>query len=261
MNIRSSIIPAFIASLTALVLMPQAHAFTIIYSHDFSGGTGALNGTPVDVGTANWVASDLFRQNGTINPGPGSATLAFTPQDGNLYSLDATLTGVTGAGNDWIALGFANGQSLDTNTASRFITGQVIGTSWMLFRGSNNGNFAFRGLGSGGNGGTTDGQQWVGPLANEGGGDVDLRILLDTTGGPGTWTATWLAKRPTDADYTVVRPATAMLTESMNSVGLAIANPGISGGIQSFSLSIVPEPSTGLLLALAGLGLLGRRRR
>ena len=261
MKAESPLIPTVIAVLTALVLVPQAQAM-VIFSHDFSVGAANLNGTPVDVGTGNWVAATVFSQNGNFGGNPGSATLAFTPQNGNLYSLDATLTGITGNGN-WVAMGFANGQNPDANTANRFINVNVLGTAWMFARGDNsaNPNEALLGLGAGTNGGVTSPQNFDGPLANANGGDLDLRILLDTRGGAGTWTATWLAKRPTDADYTVVRPTAPTLTESMNSVGFALSNAGVSGTIESFSLSIVPEPSMGLLLALGGLGFLGRRRR
>ena len=64
-----------------------------------------------------------------------------------------------------------------------------------------------------------------------------MRIVLDTTGGSGNWTATWYAKKPADTGYSVVRSTANMLTESINSVGFAIANPTIEGTIESFSLS------------------------
>jgi hypothetical protein len=61
-------------------------------------------------------------------------------------------------------------------------------------------NSAFLGNGSASNGGTASGVVWANWTGGTGG-TSELRIVLDTTGGPGTWTSTWYAKRPTDATY------------------------------------------------------------
>ena len=238
--LKNLTLTAAIAALSAV--MSPLGAVTI-FSDDFSGDGSALNGSTPDMTTvgAAWVAAPAFRLDGSITPTSGSATLAFTPVDGQIYTLDASLLGVTGNGN-WIALGFANGQSVGTASTDRFITGNVLGTGWMFVRGdaSVNANQAWLGLGTGTNGGTTNSESWS-SLTNENpGGDVDMRIVLDTTGGAGTWTATWLARRPTDSSYTEVRPATLMLTESMNSVGLALSSGAVDGQIRSFSLTAVP---------------------
>jgi len=69
------------------------------------------------------------------------------------------------------------------------------------------------------------------------GSSIDLRVVLDTTLGAGAWTATWYAKRPADTSYTVVRTTATLLNETINAVGIAKSNNGITGTIVSFSLA------------------------
>jgi hypothetical protein len=97
-------------------------------------------------------------------------------------------------------------------------------------------------------------------LANANGGSLDLRIVLDTTGGTGNWTATWYARRPADGSYTEVRSSTILTTEDIDSVGFAVSSTGVSGAIERFALNAVPEPSALLLGGLVLVGLLRRRR-
>lgn len=236
---------------TFALFIPAANAeFVSIFSHTFDEGSGGLNGTPVDVGTGAWTAASVVTANGAFTTGPGSATLPFIPVNSGIYTLDARITGVTGSLN-WIALGFANGQSTISSASDRFLTGNVMGTAWMLFRGNNNTtptaspNTAFLGNGSGTNGGLTDGVNWSALNFQDGitPGSIDMRILLDTTGGSGTWKVTWLAKIPTNPGYTVVRPEAAVLNEAnFTSVGFAFANAGVNGNIQSFSLNYTGDP-------------------
>lgn len=248
--------------LAALVLAaPAAHAATTIFSHTFNEGTGGLNTTSVDTGTGSWVAAPSVTANGVFSTSRGNATLSFTPSQGTQYQLDTSITGVTGDAN-WVALGFANGTSTGTSTGDRFTsqTGvNVEGRAWMLFRGATddttNRNVAWtEGTKSGNN------EFWSGSLANANGGSIDLRILLDTTGGAGTWTATWLAKRPTDGSYTEVRSSALLPNESITSVGFAFSSDTTDGTLQSFSLIQIPEPSSALLGSLSTLALLRRRR-
>ena len=99
----------------------------------------------------------------------------------------------------------------------------------------------FRGLGAGGNGGTTNGTPWT-ALTNENpGDDIDMRILLDTTGGAGTWNTTWFAKKPGDANYTQVRATAPMLTESINAVGVGRSSGDVDGALASFSLADIEQ--------------------
>lgn len=262
-----------VSPLLAAWLVLQAPASgAIIFSDNFDGGSGDLNGASPDVTPgANWVASPLFNADGTTEQGAGSATLAFTPSDGLIYNLDVRVSGISptaGTTNNWIAVGFANGQSDLSGTVHRFITGSVVGTAWMMHRGDislgtnqtflgtgqlGTGNF---GLGVGG--GDNTGQSWALDPASS---DVDFRIVLDTTAGPGNWTATWLAKAASDPTFTEVRPTTPLLAgATISAVGFARANGDFNATVESFSLTSVPEPSAALLATLGGLALLRRRR-
>lgn len=246
----------------------SAHGATL-FEDNFDGGGGDLNGTTPDVTTAaaTWVAPGTWNADGTVTgtSSGGSATLAFTPVDGLIYTLDVSLGPSTypgGPDNDWLAIGFAEGQSGANSNQSRFITGSVVGSAWMLQRGPSGGsNTAFLGAadGSSGNAGIFDGQPWT-ALATLNGGNADLRIVLDTTGGTGNWTATWFAKATSDATYTQVRAATTILNEDINAVGVARSNDDISASLTRFSLTAVPEPSSLALIGLGGL-LIARRRR
>ncbi len=259
-------------SLASVLLgIPAAHAATVIYEQSFTpgAGTGVLNGTAPTTGANNWVASTLrFQADGDFTEGPGSATLAFTPANGLVYTLDASfrnLTATVAAGspeNDWIAMGFANGSPTGSTTSDRFVNANVIGKAWMLYRGADTvgtlGNVAHLGSATSG---TVDPATWSdGTLATTYSGGIDMRIVLDTTGGTGNWTATWFAKLPASGTFTEVRSETDLVNEDINSVGVAISNPGFDGDLTYFSLTSIPEPSAALLGGLGLLGLLRRRR-
>lgn len=260
----------FAAGLAAIAFAAgSAHASTIIYQDDFTGhadvGADGLNAETPDIGAANWVAMTAFGADGSIaNSAASNATLAFTPVDGLVYTLDASFKNLTAdnpgtpAENDWLALGFANGQS---TTSGRLADGAVNGIAWSLIRGVNTasvGNVAWLGTESDG---TDSNAVWTdATLADSFGVDLDLRIVLDTTGGAGTWTATWLAKLPSDGSYTVVRATELLSSEAIDSVGIARSNGGFTGDVTSFSLTSVPEPGSLALLAAGGLCILRRRR-
>lgn len=246
---------SFVGAILSLGGLPAA----TIFEDTFTGDTSDLNGKvpTTTTGGAAWVAAEVFDRDGSVSGGAGSATLAFTPSVGFIYTLDATITGITGTTNDWLAVGFANGGSSDSGASSRFINGNnPEGRAWMMARGTN-ANFPNRWFTAGNSNGPAD--DWAGPLVNANGGDLDFRIVLDTTGGTGNWTSAWFAKRPGDATYGEVG-SSPLADESITSVGFAISNAGVSGTLSSFSLTSVPEPSSALLAGLGFLGLLRRRR-
>jgi hypothetical protein len=227
----------------------------VLFRDDFDG-EGSLHGTQPDVtlnGTqwmavsspSNFGADGGFEGAGeaTASDRGGSATLAFTPVDGMVYTLEASLRGVNSKGA-WIALGFADGRSSKGGKNRRFANGEVSGRAWMLVRDGTETrpNQALLGT-SGTTGGGADASAWAGPLAHAPGGDLDLRVILDTAGGPGNWTATWWAKPSGDKDYTKVRDSAALINESISSVGFAVSAGGISGTIDHFSLRAAPVTS------------------
>lgn len=92
--------------------------------------------------------------------------------------------------------------------------------------------------------------------------NVDLRVVLDTTGGTGNWTATWFAKNSSDTTFTEVRVNTLLTSVDITSVGFAVAGSGVSADLHSFTLTAVPEPAhyTAFLGTFAALYLIRRRR-
>jgi hypothetical protein len=182
--------------------------------------------------------------------------LAFTPSSGGIYTLDASLTGVSGGG-DWFGFGFANGQSTAISSNNRFLTGNFVeGRAWMLFRGNATQGQAFLT-------GSDDGLGWDPAFTpTTPGGDVDMRVVLDTTGGAGTWNSTWFAKRPADGSYTQVRAAATIADEDITSIGFALSGnvTNIDGVIESFSLTVGPEPAS-LAMVLLGIASLAVRRK
>lgn len=252
-------------TLLAAVLLPPAASGTTLFSDNFDGADGGLNGTTPDVSDgSSWVAAPLFGDDGSTGDTAGSATLAFTPADGQIYTVDASFSGfglVGGADTDWFALGFVNGQSTANGASDRFITGNVVGTAWMMHRGDvtlgSNQTFLGTGQTGAGNfglgvgGGDNTGQLYaLDPTSTE----LDLRVLLDTTGGAGNWTATWYAKRSADPGFTEVRATENLLPgATISAVGVARSGPGVTGTLESFTLTQIPEPSSALFLGLAGL--------
>jgi hypothetical protein len=83
----------------------------------------------------------LFFADGTIDGSTGgmngSATLAFTPMPGLIYTLTASFDTVTSTAQNWVALGFTAGQSsTGANNDGRFISGATAGQPWMIYRGT-----------------------------------------------------------------------------------------------------------------------------
>jgi hypothetical protein len=245
---RQAISIAILIGLTAIPTFGQ----NTLYFHDFNGAAGVpLHGTAADINatglTNTWVTrtdtgqvtgiGQLFFADGTINGSSGgvngSATLAFTPQSGFIYTLTASFNEVTSTGNNWVALGFTEGQtSAGSNNPGRFIgPGGTAGQPWMLYRGTgaNQADQTFLGPGTG-----LPAVEWPTPVTASRGAPVDLRIILDTTNP--AWSAQWQAKNPADATFTTVRNDVYATNPTIGGVGIAIANTDIMTQINSFRL-------------------------
>jgi hypothetical protein len=255
---KSKISTMTVAALAALFAWAGAAqgALITIYSQNFSGSsTTNLHGTSVEggTGTGTWTSNGSYKTDGSlVGASWGSATLPFTPEQGYVYTLDARFQNLPVTTN-WLGAGFANGSSTGTGTNARFVEsgGGVAGRSWALIR-NGSANTAYLGV----NGGVN----FPAPYTN-GAAALDLRIVLDTTDGAGTWTTTWLAKLRSESDFTVVRATAAMLTEDVTSVGFTHNNLTGTALIDSFTLTQIPEPASGLMLlgSMLGLGLLRRK--
>lgn len=218
----------------ALALIP-AHGGTI-FSDNFDGAATSLNGTAPDSrpGAETWVTTNQFNADGSFTGGPGgstggSATLAFTPAQGVIYTIDTSATLTVSGSGAFLGFGFADGQSTMTGSGTRFSGPTVTGRAWSFYRANTNNPTAAMD-------GTTSSPVWT-PWTDTNEQSVDMRIVLDTTGGAGTWTATWFAKLPGDENYTEVRAASALLTETITSIGFCVSGDNANGTIDSFSLS------------------------
>lgn len=259
----------FSLAIAAIALaMPLQATAAQIYLDNFDGAaTVNLNGTTPDVGASNWAAHNAFDADGVITPvaGGSSAVLPFTPVAGNVYTLTTSLRGVTGNTN-WLGAGFvesvpANPQA--SGNDNRFISGATVGKAWMLYRGATSPTAplqSLRGTAASGTPPAGAAVTWLGGFTP--GGDVDLQIVLNATGGPGTLTAQFFAKRPADAAYTDVGGgALALLAEDIGGVGLVYSNTGILGRVSHFSLTAVPEPTTAGLIGMGFAAFVRRRRQ
>lgn len=248
-----------VATLALTFVLSTSVSANVIYQEDFTGGAVSLNGAAVTP-SVSWVSASSFSRNGSFAAGSGtqgsSATLAFTPSQGTEYQLDATVTHTGSSG--WIAMGFANGQSTSQSNLDRFLAGNVVGVAWSLFVANGNGQ-AFLSNGPTPTDGDNNGGAWSPQLA-AGDTSVDYRVYLDTTGGAGTWEATWYAKLTTDLNFTEVRTTTQLASESINSVGFALSGGSATGSISNFTLTEIPEPTSLALLGLGSLMFVSRRR-
>lgn len=186
----------------------------------------------ISLNDTSWVAAHSFRANGWISPGTASATLAFQPVDGVVYTLDGSLRGVTSQDGDspWVALGFAGGQSTGTTRLDRFVMGKVTGRAWMLLRGA--GSKLLNSTHDVGDSNPKDWENWSGGA----GGDVDMRVVLDTTRGYGNWTATYFARRAGEGGYVTVGQTRTLPNEAIRSVGIAVSGNHRRATISHFSL-------------------------
>ena len=250
----------------------------VIFSDDFSGGGGALNGTTPDVTTGGetWEAGSAFLDSGQVNTVVGTATgqaahldvtLQSGPINGGTYTATAT---ITNPNPDWIAFGFmadaitagAGGWTQTQFYSRHSNNGQGTGGNgqgaygWALIRnntaaGQNDIQF-FNGENTGGNFFNVD------PLPTA---SVALQIVLNTTGA--TWTAAYFVNG-VQQGTTQNLPAAA-ITE-LGGIGFSRTSNGTanSGGtIDNFTLEFVavPEPAALGLVTLAPFIMSRKRRR
>ena len=262
---------------TFALAAPAANASIVLYSSSFAGSSGTnLNGTAVTTSgatgaqhtqygtssSAAWTAATNFKADGSFGytgatPGTSvqtvSGTLAFTPQNGHIYSLTMTtnvdFTPTKSIG--WFATGFLENSGYTGAITSASGGGNV----WMLTRpGDATEGFLDQVAHYNVNAGT--GSQTFDPLAEDTSDPSSVTIVLNTTLGTGNWSAQYFVGSTLAASVADLNAVT------INSVGIAanIRNNDNTGQFQSFELSVIPEPSAALLGSLGMLALLRRRR-
>ncbi|WP_425400438.1 BNR-4 repeat-containing protein [Aeoliella sp.] len=226
-----------------------------VYEERFTGSNAEpLNGRAPDTVSsgATWVAHSSITSDGVgISIGGGSsATLPQTIEDGFRYVLDAAFQNASGD-NDWFALGFLEDvMSGGTGNANRFISEPTAAKAWMLFRGDNSSDPNQVLLGSA-TSGTASSASW--PTLNNSGGDIHMRVVLDTTGGSGNYTAEFFAKLPSDIDYTPLAGPLNLISEDISAVGFAVSSNDVVGDIDYFRLVVDADtPQDPLAMTIEG---------
>ena len=248
---KRSVVSALVLFGIAAVVSPAAADYTI-YSDSFAR-SGGLDASSPDVAAgfgggssdATWVSSPNITTNGTRSiygtpTNGGCASLPFTPQSGQVYTLSADINVTNTSSPEWMAIGFTgeNGEKADV----AFYGYTTLPRLWTMMRGqtSTYANNTF-------NNGQADGLGG-GVAAGTATGNNTVSIVLDTNNA--AWTATWLI------NGSVVRAAEAVAAQDVAYV--AFGGSPTSAFVDNFTLTTdtVPEPSSMTLLLAGILGLL-----
>jgi hypothetical protein len=144
------------AGMTLLFCCSMGEA-QIIYSNVFNGGAVSINvhvpttATNYAGGTSSawWnvvsnSASSYIYANGSVGTTLSSALLPFTPENGYVYTLTASVTVPTMTAGQWITLGFAQyNPLLNTAPDPRFGSTDVSGNPWTYLTEGSGGDFFF----------------------------------------------------------------------------------------------------------------------
>jgi hypothetical protein len=248
--------PAICFGAAVLLVSVLGAPATIIY-FDPLNGSGDLDATsPSDraggTGTADWAASDDIGADGAITVGGnGSAWLPFTPQQGRIYQLSADVDVGPSEENRWLSIGFAK-SSADVTAA--FFSDPPGGYGHILYkpdRGATAGS-VFLGEGTAGQGADFD------PVDS---GAMELTVWLDTVpSGTANWAFSFFADGSlVDGPHTLGDVGSIDDPGSIQFVGITKQNTS-NGLVKNFSLSIIPEPASVLLLLLSAAAVFGLRR-
>jgi hypothetical protein len=232
------------ASILFGLLMIHAVNATVIYSDDFDGdGTSSLIGTTPDTtqSTEVWQGIESGAQwtsDGAITDTADQSRIAyldFTPESGNVYTLSVDVSHL----NKARAFYFGFMSSVPTEGQSFF---NGIATPWMRIQG--NGETWAMITGTGGSGQTVA----VGGYTGQ---SNFMQVVLDTT--EAAWSVDWLL------NGTSIQTFTYSSNPDIQFVGMGRLREG-TYDVDSFELSVVPEPTSMSLVVFTG-GLLFMLRR
>ncbi len=251
----------FVTSLAGLLLSLSCVHASGVLPDDLSSGLAGVNGTAYDIrpGSETWISASQtttppFRTDGafarriTSSTG-GTATQAFTPRQGKICTLAASLLFTVGGSDSWLGLGFAKCQNTNSGANNRISSppGNVICRAWTYFRDNTNDPQAAMDD-------TTSAVNWTAlcPAAGGPAAARDMRVMLDTTAGAANRTA----KNTAFSTDIKIRDTAGLLTEDIDSISFAVPGKDMSGMVSNFSSTRVREPTAALL---GMLGLLRRR--
>lgn len=256
---------AMTAGLVATMFAASATANTIVYQHSFGGFGSPLNGVATDVGGQNWIAGPAYLDDGTVatvvagSANGNAAWLPFTPQNGIVYTLEATISNNFA---DWIGVGFfplapsGTPNWSDTNFSVRH--SNAPGWAWAFTR-----NHPTADDQSGFNGGGTASSAFTGNLVSPAN-PIAFKIILDTINPQ--WTAQYFLNNVQQGITQIIAAGAhdGAGTDDIRGVGFSRdrnATAGTGGSVGGFRLSAVPEPTSWLLVMVGTLGVASLRKR
>lgn len=232
------------------------HADVVLYSASFGGAANAnLNGQDVDTSgatipqhaqygtqsTATWSAASAFKADGSFAESGAynstanrtSATLAFTPQIGNVYHLTVT-TSFTQLPDPAVAAFHAMG-FFETSGFTGNINSATGADVWALTRpgdaGADDQTAHYNVTGGAGS------RNAIPTTVEDNTAPSTLRITLDTTGGSGNWSATYHVVNGS-GEFTQLASVADLNAVTIGSVGIAVYNADGTARFQSFELRV-----------------------
>lgn len=270
--IRKKTVTSAALLLSGLLAMSSSAPAALVFD-DFST-TGALNGTMPDstVGGSTWTAltgANGPTSNGTVLSVPTGSTqtdvldlgIGYFNSNPAVYTLSMDVTMPSGSATNWLGLGFVvnpqtAGTLSSTGTAAGLNSngGTNGGSPWMLYRQNGQVN-VYRGAG-------TNSQLLSSATgAFPSGSTYNLKLVLNTS--VSNWTLdAFMNSTQLDLNGGVAGNTATFATNPVDIRYIGFSQSGGSiGSITVDNFSLVPEPSTGILLALSGSVLLWFRRR